>query len=194
MTPCFKKNNKKNNNLQTDYVMSNNKIIKWAVIIVLAILIGLSWINLAFSFATMLLVAMILIVIEYLFYMRNPSEVEEDYRRRSFAITLVGCYGFFAIFTMSNYFYPPMEVFSNNDHHAIAVEGVETTNTSLLLAADDHTAFFERTHLSQDIFVNNLFCIIYDIPYSLDVSIPQQHRRNNRPSLVGGRLCGSRRG
>ena len=123
--------------------MSNNKIIKWAVLIALAILIGWSWINLAFSFATMLFVAMGLIAVEYMFYMRNPLEVEEDYRRRSFAITLVGCYGLFAIFTMSNYFYPPMEVFSNNDHHAIAVEGIETTNTSLLLAADDRTAFFD---------------------------------------------------
>ena len=126
--------------------MSNNKMLKWAIAIASVILIGLmgwSWVNLAFSFSTMLLVAWGLIVLEYLFYMLNPMEVEQDDRRRNFAITLVGCYGLFAIFTMSNYFYPPMEVFSNNDHHAIAVEGIETTNTSLLLAADDRNAFFD---------------------------------------------------
>lgn len=99
--------------------------------------------NLAFSFAALLSVAIILIAIEYLFYMKNAEDVDVDTPRRRFATMLVGCFGLFAIFTMSNYFYPPMEVFSNNDHHAIAVEGIETTNNSLLLAADDQNAFFD---------------------------------------------------
>ncbi len=139
--------------------MSNNKMLKWAIAIASVMLIGLlcwSWVNLAFSFSTMLLVAWGVIVLEYLFYMQNPMEVEKDDRRRSFAITLVGCYGLFAIFTMSNYFYPPMEVFSNNDHLAIAVEGVETTKTSLLLAADDREAFFDDRTMEGRIELINL--------------------------------------
>ena len=136
--------------------MKKNIIIKLVLIL---IVIGLvAWgvyeliNNMAFSFATMLIVALLAVVLLYLFYRQNGPQYETVGRetgdknldrRKGFSVLVVGCFGLLAIFAMSNYFYPSKEVFSNNDHHAIAVEGIETRQPSLLLAADSRDAFFD---------------------------------------------------
>lgn len=138
---------------------SSNKLI-WGIFFVVVFLLG--WgiyelmSNMAFSFAMMLFTAILAILVEYLFYMKHSHQTGDDGRRRRFAIMLVGSYGLVAIFAMSNYLYPSKEVFSNNDHYAIAVEGIETNCTSLLLAADDRNAFFDDRTMAGHIELSNI--------------------------------------
>lgn len=127
--------------------MRANKILR--VFIILGIIALLGWgayeliRNLAFSFVTMLSVAMLMVLFLYFFHARSEAQTDDDNPRRRFSIMLVGCFGLLAMFAMSTYFYPSKEVFSNNDHHAIAVEGIETTRPSLLLASNSKDAFFD---------------------------------------------------
>ena len=128
---------------------TNKALIKLAGI--LAIIILVCWgvyeliSNMAFSFTLMLIVAILSIAVLYIFHLNNIPEVDatDDNKRRRFSVMIVGCFGLIAIYTMSNYFYPSKEVFSNNDHHAIAVEGIKSNQSSLLLAADSKDAFFD---------------------------------------------------
>ena len=128
---------------------TNKALIKLAGI--LAIIILVCWgvyeliSNMAFSFTLMLIVAILSISVLYIFHVNNIPEIDatDDNKRRRFSVMIVGCFGLIAIYTMSNYFYPSKEVFSNNDHHAIAVEGIKSNQSSLLLAADSKDAFFD---------------------------------------------------
>ena len=128
---------------------TNKTLIKLAGII--AIIILVCWgvyeliSNMAFSFTLMLIVAILSMSVLYIFHVNNIPELDakDDNKRRRFSVMVVGCFGLIAIYTMSNYFYPSKEVFSNNDHHAIAVEGIKTNQSSLLLAADSKDAFFD---------------------------------------------------
>ena len=133
---------------------------KWVGIILSVLLLGLGMYqllrNLAFSFATMLFVAIVFIALEYWYNMHHPQQANQIDSRRPFAIMLVGCFGLVAMFAMSYYFYPDKEVFSNNDHHAIAVEGIETSRNSLLLAADDRNAFFDDHTMAGSIELSNI--------------------------------------
>ena len=107
--------------------MNNNsnklKIIGLSIIIVALIALVIWFLkNLAFSFSTMLIIAILAIVAEFLFFMGHPKQNDSnDGKRVRFAIMLIGCFGILAVFAMKNYFYPGKEVFSNNDHHAIAL-------------------------------------------------------------------------
>lgn len=128
---------------------TNKALIKLAGILTIIILVcwgGYELIsNMAFSFTLMLIVAILSISLLYVFHVNNIPEIDatDDNKRRRFSVMIVGCFGLIAIYTMSNYFYPSKEVFSNNDHHAIAVEGIKSNQSSLLLAADSKDAFFD---------------------------------------------------
>lgn len=142
-------------------------IVKLSINLIIALLLGFGLYkllsNLAFGFASMLIVAIVFIFIEFQYYIRHTPEalvdkdgkqnaqVTEDGPRRRFSVMLVGCFGLVAVFAMSYYFYPSKEVFTNNDHHAIAVEGIETNHKNLILAANDRRAFFDDHTLAGSI-------------------------------------------
>lgn len=131
---------------------------------ILAIILLICWggyeliSNMAFSFTLMLIVAILLIVVLYIYHANNIPDIEVtvDKKRRRFSVMIVGCFGLITIYAMSNYFYPSIEVFSNNDHHAIAVEGIETDQSSLLLAANSKEAFFDDHTMVGSIELSNV--------------------------------------
>lgn len=131
---------------------NNNKKLTIIVIVAVALLVlfGVYELlsNLAFGFSMMLIAAIIAIVLEYYHYTKHLQLDEGDGPRRRFSIMLVGSFGLLAVFAMSNYFYPSTQVFSNNDHHAIALEGIKTTESSFLLAADSKEAFFDDHNMA----------------------------------------------
>lgn len=128
------------------------------VAIVLATIAGVIYLarNMAFGFVLLVLLAMILIGLVFFSFWKHREEEKYTKPRRvsRWAILLTGL---MAAVTMGSYFYPSStKVYSNNDHHAIAIEGLETNRSSLLLAANSNMALFDNKTLEGSIELRNI--------------------------------------
>ncbi len=112
--------------------------------------------NLAFGFVLLVLVALILLGVVFLNFWRHRQEDNLSKPRR-FSRWAILITGLMAVVTMGSYFYPSStKVYSNNDHHAIAIEGLETDRSSLLLVANSNEALFDNKTLEGRIELRNI--------------------------------------
>lgn len=103
--------------------------------------------NLALGFVLLTTVAIVAIILQFFIdhkYCNQPS-TKKQRRWARISILVVGG---LALVTMNSYFYPrSTKVYSNSDHHALAIEGLETRSNRLLLAADSREALFDSRNI-----------------------------------------------
>ena len=141
--------------------MKSSKLLVWLLyaLLVASLILAVCLIfrQMAFSFATLLLLGLVAIIYIFLFYIKHPQgESDNDRKRRRHSRVVVAVYGILAVYAMSNYFYPSKVVFSNNDHHAIALEGIKTRGISMELAADSPEALFDNHTMAGRIMLNDI--------------------------------------
>ena len=109
--------------------------------------------NLAFGFVFLVVVALVALFIVGVLNWRVKNKV----RFRRMCRWMVLAVGICAMISMTCYFYPSSpKVYANSDHHALAVEGVETSRTNILLASDSRDALFDDKNLAGRISLQNI--------------------------------------
>lgn len=127
-------------------------------IIVLAAIGGIVFfaINLAIGFVLLVLMALMFISVVFFSFWRHRNE-DNLSQPRNVSRWAILTTGFIAVVTMGSYFYPSSKkIYSNNDHHAIAIEGLETNQSSLLLAANSNKALFDNKTLEGSIELKDI--------------------------------------
>lgn len=123
------------------------------VLIIAAIaVVVLFFLNFTFGFAPLLVVLLLLMGVVGL-------KVRE-YRMRDLrkaivcSAVIVFTFGALCLFALNNYVNPSRAIITNNDHHALAVEGIHIRNTSgLKLAGGDENAFFDDERFSGSVIL-----------------------------------------
>ena len=70
---------------------------------------------------------------------------------------LITVFSIMTLYTLSNYFYADKEVYSNNEHHAIRIDGVKVKNTeNFLLVKNDNAAFFDNKEYHGSVFIEEV--------------------------------------
>lgn len=112
--------------------------------------------NMSIGFVLLSVVAILaMIVIYWSSHSKNGRCSTKKQRNVSRICLLV--VGIVALLSMGRYFYPSStNVYSNNDHHALALEGLETGASRMLLAADSRDALFDNRSIAGSIALEDI--------------------------------------
>lgn len=127
-------------------------LLKILFLVLILCLVGSLIANMTFGFMHLLLVFAILVIIPLFYPPRSMPEGEDMDMPNTpipwhysiigsvFLIILLGC----CYYTLNNYINPSGQIFTNNDHHAVRVDGLSVTNPKgFVLAADDDCALLD---------------------------------------------------
>lgn len=85
--------------------------------------------------------------------MDQVSPVKDPYMA-GYATCLILIFTFLTFYTLQNYFYADEEVYTNNEHHALRVDGIQIMNPeSFVLVKNDSTAFFDGDTFHGDVTI-----------------------------------------